>query len=459
MKTAKELLEFAARQGIHHLESQPGRHPFPGPSAIEQLDRLSFPLPDTPTAPEEVIRLLDEAGSPAAVGNTGGRYFGFVIGGSLPVTVAANWLAGAWDQNAGLKVTSPLAAKIEEVAAAWLLEVLRLPGEAGVGFVTGATMANFCGLAAARHTLLKRKGWNVEARGLYGAPEVKVVVGAEAHVSPLKALSMLGFGSERVMRVPINSEGEILPDQLPPLDDMTIVCLQAGNVNSGAIDPLEEICRMARARGAWVHIDGAFGLWGAASPQLAEQLTGHGLADSWATDLHKWLNVPYDSGIVICRDPQGLRAAMSINAAYIPPQEEREPYAFTPEMSRRARGIEAWAALYALGKSGVAELVENSCRHARHFARRLKRAGFEVLNEVNINQVLVSFGSDELTRRVIRELQKEGTCWCGSTTWHGRHVMRISVSSWATTTEDVEACAEAMIRVAKQEKSFKLVGC
>ena len=311
----------------------------------------------------------------AAVGNTGGRYFGFVIGGSLPVTVAANWLAAAWDQNAGLKITSPLAAKLEEVAAEWLLELLGLPPQAGVGFVTGATMANFCGLAAARHALLKRKGWNIEAQGLYGAPEIKVVVGAEVHVSPLKALSLLGFGSERVIRVPINSEGEMLPDQLPPLDDMTIVCLQAGNVNSGAIDPLEEICRMAQAKGAWVHIDGAFGLWGAASRQIVHQLKGYELADSWATDLHKWLNVPYDSGVVICKNPQNLRAAMSINAAYIPPQEEREPYAFTPEMSRRARGVEAWAALYALGKSGVAALIERSCLHAALFAKKLKRAG------------------------------------------------------------------------------------
>lgn len=458
MKTTKALLEFAARKGITHLESQDTRRPFPAPAAIERLNRLGFPLPEEPTAPEEVIGLLDEVGSPAAVGNTGGRYFGFVIGGSLPVAVAANWLAGAWDQNAGLKVTSPLAAKLEEVAAQWLLEVLGLPRQSGLGFVTGATMANFCGLAAARHALLKRKGWNVEAQGLYGAPEVKVIVGDEVHASPLKALSLLGFGSERVVRVPINSEGELMPDRLPPLDDMTIVCLQAGNVNSGAIDPLHEICQMAQAKGAWVHIDGAFGLWGAASNHLAGQLKGHDLADSWATDLHKWLNVPYDSGVVICKDPRNLRAAMSINAAYIPPQEEREPYAFTPEMSRRARGTEAWAALYALGKSGVAELIERCCRHAALFAKKLKRAGFEVLNEVNLNQVLVSFGPDELTRRVITELQKEGTCWCGSTTWQGRHVMRISVSSWATTSEDVEACVEAMVRIAKQEKSFKLVG-
>ncbi|MCB0547138.1 MAG: aspartate aminotransferase family protein [Phaeodactylibacter sp.] len=458
MESTKALLEFAARQSINYLEGQPARRPFPAPNAIKELGRLGFQLPEAPTDPEEVIRLLDEVGSPAAVGNTGGRYFGFVIGGSLPVAVAANWVAAAWDQNAGLKVTSPLAAKLEEVAAQWLLEVLGLPQEAGVGFVTGATMANFCGLAAARHALLQRKGWNVEAEGLYGAPEIKVVVGEEVHVSPLKALSLLGFGSERVIRVPINSEGEMLPDQLPPLDDMTIVCLQAGNVNSGAIDPLYEIAKMARARGAWVHIDGAFGLWGAASPQLVSQLKGYDLADSWATDLHKWLNVPYDSGVVICRDPHNLRAAMSINAAYIPPQEEREPYAFTPEMSRRARGAEAWAALYALGRSGVAELIERSCRHAALFAKKLKRAGFEVLNEVNLNQVLVSFGTDELTRRVIAELQREGTCWCGSTTWHGRHVMRISVSSWATTEEDVEVCVEAMARIAKQEKSFKLVG-
>ena len=458
MKTTKELLAFTARQGITYLEGQPTRRPFPTPGAIQQLNRLDIQLPEGPTDPGEVIRLLDEVGSQAAVGNTGGRYFGFVIGGSLPVTVAANWLAAAWDQNAGLKITSPLAAKLEEVAAEWLLELLGLPPQAGVGFVTGATMANFCGLAAARHALLKRKGWNIEAQGLYGAPEIKVVVGAEVHVSPLKALSLLGFGSERVIRVPINSEGEMLPDQLPPLDDMTIVCLQAGNVNSGAIDPLEEICRMAQAKGAWVHIDGAFGLWGAASRQLAHQLKGYELADSWATDLHKWLNVPYDSGVVICKDPQNLRAAMSINAAYIPPQGEREPYAFTPEMSRRARGVEVWAALYALGKSGVAALIERSCLHAALFAKKLKRAGFEVLNEVNLNQVLVSVGTDELTRRVITELQKEGTCWCGSTTWQGRHVMRISVSSWATTAEDVEACTEAMVRVAKQEKSFKLVG-
>ncbi len=447
----KELLEFTAQKGIEYLEGVADRKPFPIPEDIERLDELDFSLPEGSTSPVEVIRLLDEAGSPAAVGSAGGRYFGFVIGGSLPVAVAANWLAGAWDQNAGLKVTSPLAARLEEVAARWLLEVLALPREAGVGFVTGATMANFCGLAAARHALMKRKGWNVEAQGLYGAPEVKVIVGDEVHVSPLKALSLLGFGSERLIRVPINREGQILPEALPDLDDMTIICVQAGNVNSGAIDPLYEICRKAKAKGAWVHVDGAFGLWGAASPQLAGQLKGHDLADSWALDLHKWLNVPYDSGVVICRGPDNLRAAMSINAAYIPPQEEREPYAFTPEMSRRARGAEAWAALYALGRKGVAELIERCCRHAALFAEKLRAAGFEVLNEVNLNQVLVSFGPEELTLRVVEALQQEGTCWCGTTRWHGRHVMRISVSSWATTAEDVEVCVKAMVRLARQK--------
>ena len=365
-------------------------------------------------------------------------------------------LASAWDQNAGLVVISPTAAKLETIALRWLLDVLHLPATSAAGFVTGATMANFTCLAAARHALLQRAGWNVEEQGLFGAPPLTVVVGDEVHITALKAIAMLGLGRARVTRVPTDDQGRMRADQLPPLTDRTILCLQAGNVNTGAFDPMSSIIPRARDAGAWVHIDGAFGLWAAASPARAALVAGIDDADSWALDAHKWLNVPYDSGLAICRDRNALRGATAVSAAYLVQGAEREPCEYTPELSRRARGVDVWAAMSSLGRSGIAELIERNCRQAARFAHGLRDAGYEILADVVLNQVLVSFGDDDTTRRVIAGIQADGTCWCGGTVWHGRTAMRISVSSWATTDADVELSLAAMIRVAASVRACEV---
>ncbi len=442
----RELLEDAARRAAAYLEGVQTRRVFPDAKAIEGLNALEIPFPDDGLKPEAVLQILDEIGSPATVTTTGGRYFGFVIGGSLPATLAADWLAAAWDQNAGLRAASPISAKLEDVSRRWLLEVLDLPRDAAIGFVTGATMANFTALAAARHAVLARQGWEVEARGLFGAPEIRVVVGDEVHVSVLKALSMLGLGRERLTRVPVDRQGRMRAEKLPTLGDDTILCIQAGNVNTGAFDPAGEICQAAHEAGAWVHVDGAFGLWARACPERAYLAAGLEQADSWATDAHKWLNVPYDSGLAFCRKEEDLVAAMSATAAYLLAGDIREPMHFTPELSRRARGVEVWAALLSLGRSGLARMIEQDCQMAERFAQRLSAAGYEVLNDVCLNQVLVSFGDADTTKRVVAALQQDGTAWFGGTVWQGHTAMRISVSSWATTEEDVDRSMEAVSR-------------
>ena len=376
----------------------------------------------------------------------GGRFFGFVHGGVLPAALAANWLAGAWDQNAVLFATSPLGSRIEEVALGWLLDALHLPPQCGAAFVTGATMASFTALAAARTAVLAKAGWDVEADGLYGAPPVTVVVGEEVHPSVVKGLGLLGLGRRRLLTVPVDGQGRMRAEALPKVRGPAIVCAQVGNVNTGACDPVGEICAAAHPRGAWVHVDGAFGLWAAASPARAHLVPGVAVADSWATDAHKWLNVPYDSGLAFVRDAAHLHRAMSLTAAYIPLSARRDGGQFTPELSRRARGIEIWAALRSLGRSGLAEMIERTCRHAARFAEGLRQAGCEILNDVALNQVLVSFGGAEVTAAIIDRIQRDGTCWCGGTTWQGRPAMRISVSSWATTEEDVERSLAAILR-------------
>jgi glutamate/tyrosine decarboxylase-like PLP-dependent enzyme len=450
MPIPTEVLQAAAERSLRYLHGIHDRRVAPLPEQVNRLKALDCPLPDEPTDPGAVLALLDEIGSPATIASAGGRYFGFVIGGSLPVALAANWLAGAWDQNAGLVASSPVAAVLEETALQWLLDVLSLPSGTGGGFVTGATMANFTALAAARHAVLASTGWDVEASGLFGAPPITVIVGEEVHVSLLKALGLLGLGHDRVVRIPADGQGRMRADALPSLSGPTIVCVQAGNVNSGAFDPVREICIAAHTAGAWVHVDGAFGLWAAAAPARSHLAKGVGEADSWALDAHKWLNVPYDSGVAFVRRPEHLRNAMTISAAYIAQSGQREPYQHTPEMSRRARGVEIWAALRALGRSGLADLVERTCQHAARLARDLRDAGYDILNDVVLNQVLVSFGSDETTRRIIAGIQAEGTCWCGGTVWHGRAAMRISVSSWATTEEDIDRSLAAILRVARE---------
>jgi glutamate/tyrosine decarboxylase-like PLP-dependent enzyme len=444
----RELLDDAARRAVSYLEGVDARSVAPASDAIAALAQFDEPLPPGPQSPFETLRELDTIGSPATLATTGGRFFGFVIGGALPVTVASNWLATAWDQNSALHATTPATAVLERVALRWMLELLGLPATAGGAFVTGATMANFSALAAARHAVLRRAGWNVEADGLFGAPPITVIIGDEAHPTLLKSLGMLGLGRNRVERVPVDGQGRMRADRLPPMRGPTIVCTQAGNVNTGAFDPFSAIVGEAHAQGAWVHVDGAFGLWAAASPVLAPLAAGMAGADSWATDAHKWLNVPYDSGVALVREPDALRAAMAIAADYLPTASEfRNPSDYAPELSRRARGVDVWAALRTLGKSGVADLVERCCRHARRFARELAADGCAILNDVVLNQVLVSFGDADATRRIIAELQADGTCWCGPTVWQGHTAMRISVSSWATTDEDVSRSLDAMRRI------------
>ena len=449
----KTLLSDTAERAASYLAALSERSVSPAPFAIAQLDQLGGPLPESSAEPSQILSMLDAIGSPATVATAGRRYFGFVIGGTLPAALAANWLAGAWDQNAAMQVMSPVAAKLEEVVLQWTIDLIGLPPGSGAGFVTGTTVANFTALAAARTALLSRAGWNVEENGLFGAPPIKVVVGDEVHVSLLKALSMLGLGRSRVTRVPVDSQGRMRSDALPPLDDRTLLCIQAGNVNTGAFDPAEEICARARQSNAWVHVDGAFGLWAAVSPKYAPQLAGFEACDSWAIDCHKWLNVPYDSGLAVVRDPEHLKAAMAISAAYLASSEMREPWHYVPEASRRARGVELWAALRSLGRSGLRELIERNCSQAQRFASRLRDAGFAILNDVVLNQLLVSFGSPEQTRRVIAAIQSDGTCWCGGTQWQGHTAMRISVSSWATTDEDVDRSIEAITRIARQIRS------
>ena len=422
-----KILSSVTTHALNYLEALPARRVFPDAKSLDKLREMSVPLPETAATTEEVITLLNEIGSINTVATNGGRYFGFVFGGTLPASLAASWLVSTWDQNAVFKVSSPVTAHIEKVTANWLLELLQLPTGSAVGFVTGTTMANFCGAVAARYQLYKQMGWDIKAKGITNAPPIRVIVGEEVHASMQRALILAGFGLDNLVRVPTDDQGRIIAEDFPDLDASTLICLQAGNVNTGAIDPVKTICIKAKEKGAWVHIDGAFGLWARVSQKKFHLAEGCELADSWAIDLHKWLNVPYDSGLVVCREPQVLQNALSVSAAYLPDGTEPDPYFYTPEMSRRARGTETWAALCSLGRKGVVDLIERCCGHAEMFAANLKNAGFRILNEVVLNQVLVSFGDAELTNKIIKRIQDDGTCWCGGTIWKGQTAMRISV--------------------------------
>lgn len=448
-RDSSTLLTRAAELAARYVGSASERRVGPTQTAVAALQKFHEPFPESGCDPEKVLAMLDEIGTPATVMTTGGRYFGFVNGGTLPASLAANWLAAAWDQNAGLRVMSPVAAELEDIVIRWACEALGLPPDCAGGLVTGATMANFTSLAAARYALLAREGWNVVEDGLFRAPPIQVVVGAEVHATLLKALNLLGLGRKRVSFVEVDEQGRMRADKLPKLSRNSIVCIQAGNVNTGAFDPAASVCEVANEQGAWVHVDGAFGLWAGTSPRYRHLLHGFEKADSWATDAHKWPNVSYDCGLAIVRDAEALRACMGLSAAYLTSGTRREPMHHTPESSRRARGVELWAALKSVGRSGIAELVERTCAHAQRFAAGLRAAGYEVLNEVVVNQVLVSFGDAANTQEVIRRVQDEGTCWCGGTVWQGKTAMRISVSSWATTDDDVDRSLQAILRVAR----------
>ena len=451
------LLQRVAEYGDEFLASLDSR-PVRETATVDELrTALDRPLPEEPAEPGRVIDELIEAAEPGVVAIPSGRYFGFVIGGALPAAVAADWLTSIWDQNAGLYAGGPSAAVVEEVAGRWLTELLGLPAGVSFGFVTGCQMAHVTALAAARQALLERHGWDVARGGLQGAPPLRVVVGEERHVTVDRALRLLGIGSTQLVVVPADDQGRMraaaLGEALATLDGPTIVCAQAGNVNTGSFDPLPQIADAAERAGAWLHVDGAFGLWAAASPELRYLTAGAERADSWATDAHKWLNVPYDSGVVFCAHPSAHRAAMATQASYLvhaEPGGPRDQMDWNPEFSRRARGFPVYAAIRALGRSGIAAMVERCCAHARRFAELLGSAdGVAILNDVVLNQVLVRFGDDDaLTREAVRRAQDDGTCWVSGTTWHGVAAMRISVSNWQTSEADVERSVAALLEAA-----------
>jgi glutamate/tyrosine decarboxylase-like PLP-dependent enzyme len=450
----ENLLALAHERAVEYLRMIPERSVAPRMTREELMQALSVPLRDDGEDPAAVIDSLARAAERGTMGTTNPRFFGFVIGGSLPVTVAADWLTTAWDQNSGIYVAAPLSSVVEDVAHQWLLDLFDLPRESSIGFVTGCQMANYTALAAARHAVLRRVGWNVEEGGLYDAPRVNLIVSAEAHVTIHTAMRYLGFGMRNLREVPTDEQGRMRADALREIvaavDGPTIICAQAGNVNTGAIDPLREIAGIAKEKNAWVHVDGAFGLWGRASRDRRSLLDGVELCDSWATDAHKWLNVPFDNGIVIVRDSASHRASMTVSAAYLEQTSgvERDPVDWNPEFSRRGRGITVYAALRTLGRRGVKDLVDRLCARARQFESILRAdPRVEILNEVVLNQVLVRFkGNDEATRETIARVQRDGTLWLAGTTWHGLAAMRISVSNWATTEEDVERSAAAILR-------------
>jgi glutamate/tyrosine decarboxylase-like PLP-dependent enzyme len=446
----QQLLSETLERSSAYLDSLPNRPVAPPREAVSRLRALDVPLQQQPMDPTQVIRELDEIVTPATMAMAGPRFFGFVIGGTLPAALAAHWLSTAWDQNTGLYNSTPGTSHLEQVALRWLLDLLQLPPECAGAFVTGTTVAHITALAAARHAVLAKAGWDVEANGLFGAPEVTVITGNEAHPTLYKALGVIGFGRKRVVKVPVDDQGRMRPDALPKITGPTIVCVQAGNVNTGACDDVKTIGRIAREQGAWVHVDGAFGLWARVAPSRAHLVEGVELADSWATDAHKWLNVPYDSGVAFVRDGNALRKSMAVSAEYLPTETaNRNPSDFTPELSRRGRGTDIWAALRSLGRSGVSEMVESNCRQARLFAEGLTKAGFTILNDVVLNQVLVQFGDADRTRKVIGAIQDDGTMWAGETVWQGKVAMRISVSCWATTDADVTRSIDAIVRTAR----------
>lgn len=444
-ETQEPLLRRAQEHALDYLATVEDRAIFPTRDARAALEAFEEPLPEVGAEPLEMLDQLHRLGSPATTAQVGGRYFGFVNGGAHPPAVAARWLADVWDQNVGLGVMSPVCQRLEEVTERWLVDLLHLPAGTAAGFVTGTSIAITCALAAARNELLSRAGWDVAGQGLFGAPPLRVVVGEEAHVAVFRSLSILGLGRERVEIVPSDDQGRLRPERLPALDDRTLVVAQAGNVNSGAFDPMRPICEAARAAGAWVHVDGAFGLWAGASRRAFPMYDGVQLADSWSVDAHKTLNAPYDCGIVLCRDRRALVAALSAQASYLLETGGREGLATTPDMSRRGRVVDLWATLKTLGRRGVERLVDQLCERAWQCADRLRDHGFEVPNEVVFNQVLVAFRDQPTVDALLRELTDSGECWCGSAVWRGRPVVRISVCSARTTREDIERTVAAFV--------------
>lgn len=443
-----EELSLAAVFAREYIESANTMRVFPKEEDISALSIFDLPLSDAPTNISEILKKLHEYGSKATVAQTGGRYFGFVCGGILPSSLCTKWLFDAWDQNPAMFVMSPIGAKLEEVCEKWLIQLLGLPGETAAGFVSGSSIATICGLLAGRNYLLKKKGHDVAAKGLMDAPRIKVVLSEGAHSTVFKALLILGLGYESIFKVPMDSQGRISADKLPMIDDSTLLILQAGNVNSGSYDDFEAICMKAKENGAWIHIDGAFGLWAGASPNLSHLTKGIEHAHSWSVDGHKTLNTPYDNGIILCRHRDVLINSMHMTGGYIQLTEgKRDSMMYTMEMSRRTRAADLWSALSGLGKNGVSELIEELCAKAAYFAEELEKMGFEILNDVVFNQVLARWKDDDLTHRLIEKIQASGVLWLGGTKWFGKTAMRVSVCSYKTTYEDIDICISEIKRL------------
>ena len=435
---SRDVFEHAHRRGLEYVEAALDRHVYPTEAALAGLARFDEAMPDEPGNAVDIIELLHSHGSPATLAQLGGRYFGFVNGSAVPTGLAAKTLATFWDQNTAMQVISPIAARLESVVEGWLRELFNLPQGTVAGFVSGTSQATLCGLAAGRYRLLERAGWNIGEQGLFDAPKLRIVTGRDAHSTVMKAIGVLGLGKQSIEWVDVDEQGRLVASAVPALDERTLVILQAGNVNSGAFDPIAEVCERARRAGAWVHIDGAFGLWAAAAGQLSHLTRGIELADSWSVDGHKTLNTPYDCGIALCRDGAALSGALHMSGGYLVLGAGRDSMFYTPEMSRRARIVELWATMKYLGRSGIDAMIQGMHERARQFAAELSRVqGFTVLNDVVFNQVLVKCASDDLTDRTCAGIQQLRDCWVGGSVWKGARVIRISVCSWATTAADV----------------------
>lgn len=449
----KDILEQAKGYAFDYLNDALQRNVFPGADAIENLGEFDEPLPKSSGNANAVLEQLNRYGAAATVSQIGGRYFGFVNGGSIPIALAARWLADVWDQNSALYAMSPLASKLEEVCEAWLRELFDLPDRVVAGFLSGSSMAIFCGIAAGRYRIFQNLGWDINRQGFNGAPRVRVVAGRQAHGTVVKAIALLGFGVDNIEWVDSDDQGRILASGLPELDERTILILQAGNVSSGAFDDFDTICSKANSANSWVHIDGAFGLWAGVSSRLKHLTRGMDKASSFSLDCHKTLNTPYDSGIVLCNDREALTHALHTSGSYIVHSEHRDGMFYTPEMSRRARSIELWAALKYLGREGINELVYGLHQRAKQMSEELKAAGFEILNDVVFNQVLLACDSDEVTRQTKKNVQDSGECWAGGASWDNRAVIRISICSWATTEEDISRSVKAFVAARDQALS------
>lgn len=447
------LFEQAKNYAFDYMQNILSQSVYPDKTAIEGLNIFKEPLQLEAGNPYDILNMLHYGGSPATVAQTGGRYFGFVNGGAIPAALAAKWLSDIWDQNPALYVISPIASILEEVCEKWITNLLNLPEGTAAGFVGGSSTATLCGLTAGRNYLLEQLGYDVVKKGLFGAPEIRVILGAGAHSTIYKALSILGLGSERLIRVPADNQGRIIVDAVPELDNQTLLILQAGNVNSGAFDNFEALCQKAKNAGSWVHVDGAIGLWATASKELKHLTRGVESADSWSVDAHKTLNAPYDNGIILCKNRDALTKSLHMTGSYIIYSDHRDGMLYTPDMSRRARIVELWATLKSLGQEGISELVEDLHHKAIYFANALEQNGFIINNNVCFNQVITSLGNSNLTERTLKLVQDSKECWCGGAKWENESVIRISVSSYRTTYEDIDRSVKAFVKA--KDEAFK----